>query len=44
MTFTGPKEFRQAVSNYAIADKKDIKFAKNEPTRVRAKCKWPRCP
>ncbi|KAH7864390.1 hypothetical protein Vadar_029082 [Vaccinium darrowii] len=38
MKFGNAKEFREAVREYAIKEGKQIKFTKNETTRVRAKC------
>ncbi|XP_038705767.1 uncharacterized protein LOC120001481 isoform X2 [Tripterygium wilfordii] len=39
MLFTSNNEFKDAVSNYAIMTRIDIRFSKNEPSRCRAKCK-----
>ncbi|KAF7120871.1 hypothetical protein RHSIM_Rhsim13G0222200 [Rhododendron simsii] len=38
MKFPSAKEFREAVRDYSIKEGKDIKFVKNETTRVKAKC------
>lgn len=44
MLFCTAKEFREAVREYAIKQGKDIKFVKNETTRVRAICAAKSCP
>ncbi|XP_038693818.1 uncharacterized protein LOC119991542 [Tripterygium wilfordii] len=38
MLFNSNAEFKEAVSNYAIMTRHDIRFTKNEPNRCRAKC------
>lgn len=44
MTFSGKKEFKDAIIRYALKERKEIKFLKDEGVRVRAKCTWPHCP
>ncbi|XP_058198465.1 uncharacterized protein LOC131313987 [Rhododendron vialii] len=43
MKFPSAKEFREAVREYSIKEGKDIKFVKNETTRVKAKCATEGC-
>ncbi|KAG5566220.1 hypothetical protein RHGRI_001980 [Rhododendron griersonianum] len=43
MKFPSAKEFREAVREYSIKEGKDIKFVKNETTRVKAKCAIEEC-
>ncbi|KAF7150218.1 hypothetical protein RHSIM_Rhsim02G0197700 [Rhododendron simsii] len=43
MKFPSAKEFREAVREYSIKEGKDIKFVKNETTRVKAKCDTEGC-
>ncbi|KAI8548880.1 hypothetical protein RHMOL_Rhmol07G0308400 [Rhododendron molle] len=43
MKFPSAKEFREAVREYSIKEGKDIKFVKNETTRVKAKCATEEC-
>ncbi|XP_038688330.1 uncharacterized protein LOC119987479 [Tripterygium wilfordii] len=38
MLFNSNEDFKNAVSNYAILTRHDIRFTKNEPDRCRAKC------
>ena len=44
MKFNGKKEFKDAIIKYGLAERKVIKFIKDEGDRVRAKCDWPMCP
>ncbi|XP_058209741.1 uncharacterized protein LOC131322424 [Rhododendron vialii] len=44
MKFSNAKEFREAVIKYAIKKGKDIKFVKNETTRIKAICANEKCP
>ena len=44
MKFSGKKEFKEAIIKYCLANRKVIRFIKDEPTRVRAKCDWQHCP
>ncbi|XP_024317517.1 uncharacterized protein LOC100846822 [Brachypodium distachyon] len=44
MRFGNKFEFKQAVKDYGIQERKCIKFVKDEGYRVRAKCTWPNCP
>ncbi|KAG5556147.1 hypothetical protein RHGRI_006689 [Rhododendron griersonianum] len=44
MKFSNAKEFREAVREYAIKKGKDIKFVKNETTRIKAICAAEECP
>lgn len=44
MKFSGKKEFKEAIIKHCLGDRKVIKFIKDEPTRVRAKCDWSHCP
>ena len=44
MKFNGKKEFKDAIIKYGIAERKVIKFIKDEGDRIRAKCDWPMCP
>ncbi|CAN1759434.1 hypothetical protein LINPERHAP1_LOCUS7129, partial [Linum perenne] len=39
MTFTDAAEVRAAIKKHAITERKDVKFEKNEPKRMRLKCK-----
>lgn len=43
MKFTGKKQFKKAIIKHGLAEKKVIKFVKDEGDRVRAKCEWPTC-
>lgn len=43
MKFTGKKQFKKAMIKYALAERKVIKFVKDEGDRVRVKCQWPTC-
>ncbi|CAN1295046.1 hypothetical protein LINPERPRIM_LOCUS22696 [Linum perenne] len=43
MTFTSMKEVRDAIKKHAILDRKDVVWVKNDPDRVRLKCKWKGC-
>ncbi|CAH9069221.1 unnamed protein product, partial [Cuscuta epithymum] len=43
MLFENGRQFKSAMIKYAIHEKKDIRFVKNEPERVRLKCA-PNCP
>ena len=44
LTFETGAQFKNAVREYAIQNGKDIYFKKNDPHRVRAKCKGVNCP
>jgi len=44
MKFNGKRQFKKAIIKYALAERKVIKFVKDEGDRVRAKCDWPTCP
>ena len=44
MKFEGKKEFKDAIISYGLAERKEIKFIKDEGDRVRAKCTWETCP
>ena len=44
MKFSGKKEFKDAIIKYGLAERKVIKFIKDEGDRIRAKCDWPMCP
>jgi len=37
MKFSGKKEFKEAIIKYCLANRKEIRFIKDEPTRVSAK-------
>jgi hypothetical protein len=37
--FSSKKEFKEAISNYSVCNAKDLKFLKNDKTRVRVGCK-----
>ena len=43
MKFSGKKQFKKAIVKYGLAERKVIKFVKDEGDRVRAKCQWPTC-
>lgn len=43
MKFSGKKLFKKAIIKYGLAERKVIKFVKDEGRRVRAKCDWPTC-
>ncbi|KAL4333446.1 hypothetical protein GQ457_07G006750 [Hibiscus cannabinus] len=44
MIFESPKQFKEALYAYAVAQRFDFKFLKNEKERTRAKCKARGCP
>ena len=44
MKFRSKQQFKKAIIRYGLAERKCIKFVKDEPTRVRAKCEWKHCP
>ena len=44
MKFSGKKQFKEAIISYGMAERKEIKFIKDEGDRVRAKCTWAKCP
>ncbi|CAN0880193.1 hypothetical protein LINGRAHAP2_LOCUS13522, partial [Linum grandiflorum] len=44
MRFTDILEVRSALQKHAIKEKRDIRFKKSEPTKIRAFCKGKRCP
>ncbi|EEE63543.1 hypothetical protein OsJ_18359 [Oryza sativa Japonica Group] len=44
MKFSCKKQFKKAITTYAIAERKVINFAKDDGQRVRAKCDWESCP
>ena len=44
MKFSDKKLFKDAIIQYGIAERKCIKFIKDEGNRVRAVCDWPMCP
>lgn len=43
MQFSGKKEFKEAIIEYGMKVRKEIRFLKDEGDRVRAKCTWPTC-
>ena len=43
MKFNGKKQFKKAIIKYGLAERKVIKFVKDEGDRVRVKCDWPTC-
>jgi len=43
MKFSDKKLFKDAIIQYGIAERKCIKFIKDEGNRVRAVCDWPMC-
>uniref|UniRef100_A0A8R7V023 SWIM-type domain-containing protein n=1 Tax=Triticum urartu TaxID=4572 RepID=A0A8R7V023_TRIUA len=43
MKFSGKKQFKEAIVDYGLRKRKEIKFIKDEGDRVRAKCTWPTC-
>ncbi|CAN1153666.1 hypothetical protein LINPERPRIM_LOCUS14845 [Linum perenne] len=43
MTFTSMKEVRDAIRKHAIVERRDLRWVKNDPTRVRLTCKWKVC-
>ncbi|CAN0893142.1 hypothetical protein LINGRAHAP2_LOCUS17978, partial [Linum grandiflorum] len=43
MTFSDAEDVREAIKKHAITERKDVKFVKNEPKRIRLKCKWRGC-
>ncbi|CAN1324471.1 hypothetical protein LINPERPRIM_LOCUS33109 [Linum perenne] len=43
MTFTSMKEVRDAIRKHAIVERRDLRWVKNDPTRVRLTCKWKGC-
>nr|ABA98502.1 transposon protein, putative, Mutator sub-class [Oryza sativa Japonica Group] len=42
--FDCKKEFKDAVIKHALANRRYVKFVKDEGDRVRAKCEWKLCP
>ncbi|EAY97504.1 hypothetical protein OsI_19430 [Oryza sativa Indica Group] len=44
MKFDGKKEFKEAVVQLALQNKRFIRFPKDEGYRTRAKCDWATCP
>ena len=44
MKFSGKKEFKEAIIQYCLNERKVVKYVKDEPTRVRAACDWRHCP
>ncbi|XP_006648604.1 uncharacterized protein LOC102718904 [Oryza brachyantha] len=44
MKFSCKKQFKKAITTYALAERKVINFVKDDPKRVRAKCDWSSCP
>ncbi|CAN1178159.1 hypothetical protein LINPERHAP2_LOCUS33515 [Linum perenne] len=43
MTFSSMSEVRTAIKKHAITERRDVKWVKNDPTRVRLACKWKGC-
>ena len=43
MAFSDKSTFREAIIKYGLAERKVIKFVKNESTKCRAICSWPKC-
>lgn len=43
MKFSGKKQFKEAIVDYGLRKRKEIKFIQDEGDRVRAKCTWPTC-
>lgn len=43
MKFTGKKQFKKAVIKHGLAERRLIKFIKNEGSRMIAKCDWTTC-
>ncbi|XP_019197083.1 PREDICTED: uncharacterized protein LOC109190938 [Ipomoea nil] len=44
LTFKDKKEFREAITNYAIKEGKEMKYEKNDKVRCVVKCKHESCP
>jgi alpha-galactosidase len=44
MKFSSKQEFKQAIIEYGLNKRKEIKFVKDEGDRARAACSWPLCP
>lgn len=44
MKFSSKQEFKQAIINYGLHERKEMKFLKDEGDRVTAVCSWPLCP
>ncbi|XP_006656458.1 uncharacterized protein LOC102711269 [Oryza brachyantha] len=44
MKFSCKKQFKNAITTYALAERRAINFIKDDPKRVRARCDWPSCP
>lgn len=44
MKFAGKQQFKEAIVNYGLAERKVINFVKDEATKVRAQCDWINCP
>ena len=42
--FSGKKEFKEAIIRYCLHERKVVRFIKDDPKRVRAKCDWGHCP
>ncbi|CAN1186719.1 hypothetical protein LINPERPRIM_LOCUS10999 [Linum perenne] len=43
MTFSSMMGVRDAIRKHSIKERRDVKWVKNDPTRVRLKCKWKGC-
>jgi alpha-galactosidase len=44
MKFRSKQQFKKEIIRYGLTKRKCIKFVKDDPTRVRAKCEWKHCP
>ena len=44
MKFHGKNQFKAAITNYGMDERKEFKFIKDEGDRVRAKCTWAKYP
>ena len=44
MTFTGRKEFKDALIKYGLETRRHLIFPKDEMSWIRAKCSWKGCP
>jgi len=44
MKFSEKKEFKDAIVRYCLHERKVVRFVKDDPKRVRARCDWAHCP
>ena len=44
MKFVSKKQFMKAIVKYALAERRQVRFIRNEKKRCRVKCDWESCP